>query len=129
VCILHRHTSDSPHYFYLFFTAPTAAHGRTPEMSFHTNAHLLIEFGLSLFITMLKRMKIDREDTEFEAMLGPFTSLLTDCLHSKYNKVRCGPAFLCCAMLCSPFHSLAGHGADAQVDDTAAQGQAGGARA
>jgi hypothetical protein len=80
-------TFVSPDIFSLPSTAPATVHGKSPETRFHTNAHLLVEFGLGLFVALLKRTKVDKADADLAAMLAPFAALLTDCLHSKYNRV------------------------------------------
>lgn len=52
-----------------------------------TNNHLLVEFGLQLLVSCLKKEKLSPNDQQSLEMLDPFTSLLLSCLQSSYAKV------------------------------------------
>lgn len=50
-----------------------------------TNAHELVQFGLSLFQFMLKREML--KSAEFSPFVDPFVSLVMDSLRSQHIKV------------------------------------------
>eukprot|EP01134_Creolimax_fragrantissima_P003199 CFRG3199T1 len=61
---------------------------RSHEYYLQTNAHLFIEFGLSLMHANLKRGYIDaRKPGEHQRMMDPIVSVLGDALRSKYDKI------------------------------------------
>lgn len=51
-----------------------------------TNAHELVQFGLSLFQFMLKREML--KSAAFSPFVDPFVSLVNDSLKSQHVKVR-----------------------------------------
>ncbi|XP_048578586.1 small subunit processome component 20 homolog isoform X2 [Nematostella vectensis] len=61
--------------------------GKTPEASTRTNAHVVVEFGLQLLHTTLKRGKVSTADQLHLQMLDPFVSMMTKCLQAKHTKV------------------------------------------
>ncbi|KAJ3039093.1 U3 snoRNP protein [Rhizophlyctis rosea] len=58
-----------------------------PLKVFQANAHLFIEFGLSLLLTALKREQIDVRDQTHLQMLDPLTSQIGRALYSKHSTV------------------------------------------
>jgi len=52
-----------------------------------TNAHELVQFGLSLFQFMLKREML--KSAAFSPFVDPFVSLVIDSLKSQHIKVYC----------------------------------------
>jgi U3 small nucleolar RNA-associated protein 20 len=58
-----------------------------PLKYYEANAHLFIEFGLSLMLTCLKRDKINLKNTEHLQMLDPLIELLGKCIYSKHSQV------------------------------------------
>lgn len=58
-----------------------------PEACFNTNAHLLVEMGLSLVLTLFKHGKIRKSDQGMLTKADNMIPSLMDGLHSKYNKI------------------------------------------
>ena len=57
------------------------------EDYFSVNSHKLVTFGLDLFMTAYRRGKLDFEDDEILARLGPLVNVIGDSLYSKSSDV------------------------------------------
>jgi len=60
---------------------------RPIDANFNTNAHLLVELGILLLLTLLKQGKVSRGEEEHLEHLNSLVPTLTECLQSKYNKL------------------------------------------
>lgn len=49
-------------------------------MTSSTNAHLLVDFGLQLLASLLRKDRVLKEERQHLAMLDPFLPLLVGCL-------------------------------------------------
>lgn len=54
---------------------------------FKVNAHRFVEFGLSIFLSALKRDKFDVKEQKQLELLDPFVSIVGNALYSKHNKI------------------------------------------
>lgn len=72
----------------IYLVAPEKRRIKTPDSSFNTNAHLLVEMGLSLLVTLVRQSKLDLGETGCHSKdLDGAVPIVVDCLHSKYNRV------------------------------------------
>jgi U3 small nucleolar RNA-associated protein 20 len=79
-----KHVSDLERNFTVQLKRPES----TNSLKYYeANAHLFIEFGLSLLLMMIKRDKIDLKNQIHLELLDPFTDLLGKCLYSKHIQV------------------------------------------
>lgn len=69
----------------------TAFRENSVKSSSSVNAHLIVEFGLRLCFSMLKREKI--KDEQYKPFVDPFVSIFVKCLKSKHVKVNIYPPF------------------------------------
>ena len=71
------------------FLVPSAPgrSGKVPGISKHTNEHVLVEFGLQLLQTALKRQKILPSSEQHIKMLDPFVKILLNSITSKYIRI------------------------------------------
>ncbi|RUP48500.1 hypothetical protein BC936DRAFT_144478 [Jimgerdemannia flammicorona] len=60
---------------------------KEPVDYFKVNAHRFVEFGLSIFLSALKRSKFDVKDQEQLELLDPFVGVVGNVLYSKHNKI------------------------------------------
>lgn len=60
--------------------------GKPANTSIKTNAHILVEFGLKLLLSELKRCKLAKADVATLQMLDPFLNHMMDCFESKHVK-------------------------------------------
>jgi U3 small nucleolar RNA-associated protein 20 len=60
--------------------------GIDSSQNFNTNAHLLVEVGLLLLLTLLKQGHVSRGNEDHLAQLDSLVETMTECLGSKYNK-------------------------------------------
>ncbi|XP_063970096.1 small subunit processome component 20 homolog [Lytechinus pictus] len=84
---------ERPPSTYLLLPAPTRA-GLVPETSTKTHIHLLVEFGLQLLNTSLKRSKFVSSSEEHLGMLDPFIIILYRSMESQHTRV------ITCALRC-----------------------------
>jgi U3 small nucleolar RNA-associated protein 20 len=67
-----------------------AAKPKVPTNHFFENSHILVEFGLSVLNSYLKKSKLNIRDATLMGMLDPFVELVQRCLRSKYTLVQAG---------------------------------------
>ncbi|KAI8909755.1 armadillo-type protein [Gorgonomyces haynaldii] len=58
-----------------------------PLKYYEANAHLFVEFGLSLLLTSLRKEKLKLNNVEDLKLLDPMVDLLGRCMYSKHNQV------------------------------------------
>lgn len=61
--------------------------GLPVKTSRRTNTHIIVEFGLKVLHTLLKREKLSPSEKKHLEMLDPFVPLLTDFVESSYIKI------------------------------------------
>lgn len=61
--------------------------GVIPKTSKKTNAHILIEFGLLLYHTLLKREKVQLGNEKYLQMMDPIVPMFAEFLNSQHIKV------------------------------------------
>lgn len=69
------------------FSAPKSRPSVQSKISARTNAHIFVEFGLTLYHFLLKREKI--KGAIYRPHLDPLVKVLADCLKSEHVKVSC----------------------------------------
>ncbi|KAJ1345001.1 hypothetical protein BSLG_000516 [Batrachochytrium salamandrivorans] len=82
-----------------------------PLKYFEANAHLFVEFGLSLFFTALKRDRIHLNEKEHLQMLDPLVGVLGTSLYSKHVAINTVTLRILCIIVRAPLPSLK----DAQI--------------
>ncbi len=61
--------------------------GKKAKTHSKTNMHILIDFGLQVLNTLLKKGIIEGNRLEHLQLIDPFVKPITDCLQSKHTKV------------------------------------------
>ncbi|KAJ3175962.1 U3 snoRNP protein [Geranomyces variabilis] len=77
-----------------------------PLRYFQANAHMFIDFGLSLLVTALRSQKIGLRNPEHLAMLDPMVELLGRSLYSKHNSVATQALRVFCIIATAPLPKL-----------------------
>ena len=60
--------------------------GKLPALNKQTNEHIMIEFGLQMLHTSLKRQRFAASNPDHVRMLDPFVQIVSSSINSKYNK-------------------------------------------
>ncbi|EDV26622.1 uncharacterized protein TRIADDRAFT_54820 [Trichoplax adhaerens] len=61
--------------------------GNQPKANLKTNSYVFVEFGLKIFLMIIKNRTIKKEDKECIQMLDPYLNLLNGCMKSDNIKV------------------------------------------
>lgn len=69
----------------MFFSEPKQRPTIQNKLCARTNAHIFVEFGLTLYQFLLKREKV--KGPEYRQHLDPLVKILADCLKSEHVKV------------------------------------------
>ncbi|KAJ3146988.1 U3 snoRNP protein [Geranomyces michiganensis] len=77
-----------------------------PMRYFQANAHMFIDFGLSLLVTALRSEKISLRNSEHLSMLDPMVELLGQSLYSKHNSVATQALRVFCIIATAPLPKL-----------------------
>ncbi|KAJ3146142.1 U3 snoRNP protein [Geranomyces variabilis] len=77
-----------------------------PLRYFQANAHMFIDFGLSLLVTALRSEKISLRNPEHLTMLDPMVELLGRSLYSKHNSVATQALRVFCIIATAPLPKL-----------------------